>query len=163
MSKTKVSVKDGRLSVFASDARTPSVSAWGLDQISSGVFEIAAAENEGHALVFKPAGKKTAETVAVYNAPKQAQAALRAVFAALETRRKSGFLSGIGGIVKVGAVLVVSIIVLMWLLSGMIGSMVVPDVTDDGQIVEVPDADSELPVGEPFPVEDFVRKTQSGQ
>ncbi len=150
--KTKASVKDGRLTVFASDARTPSVNAWGLDQVSSGAFEVAPAENEGSALVFKPGGKKAAETVAVYNTAKQAGEALETVFAALNSRGKSNvFASGLKGILKVAGI-IVAIILVFSLLSWFFGApATVP--------VGAPQSSGELPVGEPFPVNDFVRET----
>ena len=155
--KTKASVKDGRLTVFAADARTLAVTAWGLDQVSSGAFELSPAENEGTALVFKPSGKKAAETVAVYNTSKQAEAALTAVYGALNNRHKQG--SGFFGSTLKSILKITAIIVGVLLLLGFISTLFMPSDIDDPNYGETSLNVGELPVGEPFPVDDYVRQT----
>lgn len=156
--KTKASVKDGRLTVFAADARTLAVTGWGLDQVSSGAFELAPAENEGTSLVFKPSGKKTAETVAVYNTAKQAEAALNAVYTALNNRHKQG--GGFLGSTLKSILKITAIIIGVLLLLGFISSLFFPsDMGGDPNYGETSLSPGELPVGEPFPVDEYVRQT----
>lgn len=161
--KTKVSVQDGRMTIMTDDARTPGVVSLMIDQVRNGSFETATAENDGHALVFKPQGRKTVDTIAVYNSSDKASKAMKAVFDALRRKSQSG--GGFWrGLFKVLLILVLLLGVLFlagsWALNSIVND-IVPTLTDETAATQPVTEDTTLPVGEPFPAEKFIDATQS--
>lgn len=172
---TKAVVKDGRLTVMTNDARHPGVLSLALDQVQSGQFETASAENGGTALLFKSSGKKTGETLAVYDSANKAVAAMGAVYKALSGARKGG--GGFwGGVLKtlvitVAILLVLAVLisaVLSWALSDAVeqaaGADTLPAVTEEtasaGPSGNMAEPAPVLPVGEAFPALDYIQATQ---
>ena len=152
MSNTKAQVKDGRLAIFAQDAIHPAATTLPLEQAQSGAFEIVS-EGALAKLSFRPAGRKTADVLATYNSTAKAERALKQVYAAL-----GGGSSRFGKILKILGWIaggIVALFILLLILSNGAQQSTAPD----GNAAPV-SADQPLPVGVPFPVDDFVAQTQ---
>lgn len=153
--KTRVSIKNRRLTIFAEDALHPGVTTLPLDHALSGNFELAAQEGGLHALTFKPSGKKTADVVAQYADPGKAGKALETVFAKLNKGQNEG--GPFWRIVKIILIIVIAVVVMQWLLTAY-GFLLL---SNENKAAQGGDSSAKLPLGEPIPVEDYIRQTQS--
>lgn len=156
--KTRVSIKYNRLTIFAQDAQEPGVTTMALDHAMSGNFELASQNNGLTALVFKPSGKKTLETLAVYDRYDKGARALQSVFRTLNRGRGEGSL--FWKIVKIVVIIIVAVVAAQWLITAYGFMLLSDDGTKSGASV-VGASGQVLPVGEPMTVDDFVLKTQS--
>lgn len=160
MAKTKAHVKDGRLVILAQDALEPGMTSMALDQAQSGGFEITDAGNGVCKLSFRPAGRKTGDLLASYASRARAERALRNIFVAL-----GGGSSRLGKIAKIIGIVLLVLIALFVLLLILVPDAETPSVGEApvSATTTVPAPDEPLPVGEPFPVDDFVRQTQGSE
>ncbi len=169
--KTKAGVKDGRLTIMTNDARHPGVVVMGLDQVQNGQFETAPGENGGTSLVFKPSGRKTADTIAVYNNGDHAAKALRNVYKALSgsSKGKSGFWIGLLKILGIAALIIFIVLVVLSSVLGLMTDATQSALSTDelnalaGTAAPAQVAPVELPVGEAFPVSDYIKATTAAE
>lgn len=168
--KTIAGVKDGHLAIMTKDARHPGVISLSLDQVKGGQFETAPADNGGSVLVFKPSGRKTADTIAVYDSADKAAKALQNVYKALSGAGKSGKGNFFLSVLKVVGVTVLVIVVIVILISTLFGIFFGDAAKDQVATAEmlapaetsgaVTTTQQQLPVGEAFPAIQYIEATQ---
>ena len=160
--KTKANIKNGQLIIMTDDARNAGIITLALDHVRNGGFEVAAGENDGHALVFKPTGKKTSETLAVYNKHEQAAAAMKSVFKALSGKEKSGSLLKI--IAIIAAVLALLYLLGSWMFNMFVNRLTESMTGDTASGISQSESikgNNALPLGEAFPAQKFIDATQT--
>ncbi len=165
MKKTTAQVKDDRLNIMASNARTASVVSLEMDKVREGGFIINETKDGGSALEFKPAGRKTGDVLAVYNQSSDAAKALEVIFKAIGNGKKGtkNIIVVILYLIKIlfltFLVLFVLGVILFYALGNAVKDVVQDNVNVSTVVVDestVENIDEPLPLGEPFPVDRYV-------
>lgn len=170
MPKTTAYIRDNRLTIMTPNARTASVMSIEMSKVSDGGFELVEQKDGGIALEFKPAGRKTGDIIAVYNQSKEANKALEAVFKTLSggaspNKKKTviGFILYILKIIGLTFLALVILGIIIFLLTGNNTNKALVEQMDAIEQTATVAGKNELPLGEAFPVDQYVETLERSE